>query len=372
MPRTPASTADQELIAYAARQGVRVSARQLERWRALGLLPPNTRKALGRGKGSISVPAPGAAELVAWLGRHARPGRRPGDLALSAFGEGLAVPEATVRTVFAAVATSIGLTAERDAGPDAAPEDIADAVVASGARPTMVPARIRRIDRALQKSGFDWSAPELTAIDPGRSDPRLTQSDWAFAAVQVVLTGGAGIDMGTIGALARIAAPADGAAPLAGQIEYRWPISVGSEPAGLPGDEDVLSLIEHRDLRQQLAELAASAPLTELADGFTVAAYLPQWATGMCLAVEDEINAGRPGPAARDWAISAVGASRMLMTVTLRSQRDSPSSIASTALMLIFIRNMLRSLRRLLPDSNFGLLRNPLAAPSFFADFLDR
>ena len=52
-----------------------------------------------------------------------------------------------------------------------------------------------------------------------------------------MLSGGAGIDMGTIGALARALAPAGGVAPLAGQVEYRWPISRGEEPAGLPDDE---------------------------------------------------------------------------------------------------------------------------------------
>jgi len=40
--------------------------------------------------------------------------------------------------------------------------------------------------------------------------------------------------------------------------------------------------------------------------------------------------------------------------------------------MLLFIRNMLRVLRRLLPAGNFELLSNPLAAPAFFADFLNR
>jgi len=364
--------ADQELIGHAARQKVPVSARQLERWRALGLVPPNARRALGRGKGSTAVPFSGAAEMVVWLGRNARPGRRPGDLALLAFRAGLAVPEATVRSAFDAAARSVKLAAEKHGLPDASPEDIADAVVASGARLTMVPARIRHIDRALRECGVDWSAPELAALDPGRSDERTTQADWVFAGVQIILTGGAGIDMGSIGALARVFGPVGGAAPLAGQIEYRWPISGGTEPDGLPGDDDVLSFLEQRDLRQQLAEIAASAPLAELRDGFTVAASMPDWAAGMCQAVEDEISAGQLGPAVREWASSAVGASRLLMTTALRSTDDSPSSTATTALMLLFIRNMLRVLRRLLPAGNFELLSNPLVAPAFLADFLNR
>jgi transposase len=60
--------------------------------------------------------------------------------------------------------------------PGAAPEDVADAAVAVGQRFTMVPARIRRIDHNLARRGVDWSFPELAALDPGRSDSRLTGS----------------------------------------------------------------------------------------------------------------------------------------------------------------------------------------------------
>jgi hypothetical protein len=64
------SAADQQLIAHAARHGAVVTARQLERWRARGLLAKNIRRALGRSRGSMSEPPPGAAELVVWLARN--------------------------------------------------------------------------------------------------------------------------------------------------------------------------------------------------------------------------------------------------------------------------------------------------------------
>ena len=169
MPRSPASKADQQLIADARQRGVSVTARQLERWRASGLLAPNIRNYPGRGRGSTSEPPPGAAELVAWLAANARPGRRPGDLALLAFADGLAVPEDTVRAAFAAAVTSIELPVEA-AMPGAAPEDVADAAVTAGQRIPMVPARIRRIDHALAQRGINWSWPELARLDPGRSD----------------------------------------------------------------------------------------------------------------------------------------------------------------------------------------------------------
>jgi hypothetical protein len=42
-----------------------------------------------------------------------------------------------------------------------------DAVVAARSRLTVVPARIRHINHALQDMGIDWSAPPLVRLDPG-------------------------------------------------------------------------------------------------------------------------------------------------------------------------------------------------------------
>jgi hypothetical protein len=165
MPRSPASDADQQLIAGAARHGATVTAYQLERWRTSGLLARNPRGYPGQGHGSTSGPPPGAAGLVAWLAANARPGRRPADLALLAFAEGLPVPEDTVRSAFAAAVTRIRLPVEA-ALAGAAPEDIAEAAAADGLRFTMVPARIRRIDHALAQHGLDWSWLELARLDP--------------------------------------------------------------------------------------------------------------------------------------------------------------------------------------------------------------
>jgi hypothetical protein len=56
MPRMDASLAGQELIVYAARQGAPIIAGQIKRWRERGLWQPNTRRALGREKGSRRAP----------------------------------------------------------------------------------------------------------------------------------------------------------------------------------------------------------------------------------------------------------------------------------------------------------------------------
>jgi hypothetical protein len=374
VPRSTASEADRQLIADAGRRGAVVTARQLERWRVAGLLAPNIRRALGRGRGSTSQPLSGAAELVVWLARNARPGRRPGDLALLAFAAGLAMPEDTVRAAFARAVTSIRLPAEGDMPPGAAPEDVADAAVAAGQRITMVSARIRRIDRDLARRGVNWSLPELAALDPGRSDPRPAGRDWTYTAVQVVLSGGQGIDMGTIGALARTFAPAGGAAPLAGQVEYRWPISRGKEPGGVPDDDDLLLALFGRggDLRDQVRDLAVATPAAELLDAFRLAAGLPGWGAGTCAAAEREIAAGQLGEACREWVTSAFGLTRLLLAMALRDRDAGPAGTAVTALLLIFIRNMIRTVRQLVHGWDSGVLNHPFVAPSFLADSLDR
>jgi hypothetical protein len=372
MPRSTASGADRQLIAHAARHGAKVTARHLERWRTSGLLAPNVRRALGRGRGSTSEPPPGAADLVVWLARNARPGRRPVDLALLAFAADLAVPEDTVRASFAGAIASIRLPVEARMPPGAAPEDVADAAVAAGQRFTMVPARIRRIDHDLTQRGVNWALPELAAMDPGRSDPRPDSSYWVHTAVQLMLSGGAGINMGTIGALARTMAPAGGVAPLAGQVEYRWPISPREERYAAPDDDDLLALLSSGDLRDQARDLAMTTPLGELRDAFQLAAGLPGWADGACAAVEREIAAGQPGEAAREWIMSAFGVTRLLIATALRGKDAGPASTAATAAVLIMMRNMIKAVRRLVPAGNFDVLNNPLVAPSFLVDFLNR
>ena len=371
MPRSPAGETDRQLIADAARHGATVTARQLERWRASALLAPNIRSYPGRGRGSTSQPPPGAADLVVWLAANARPGRRPGHLALLAFAEGLAVPEETVRAAFAEAVTSIRLPIEA-AMPGAAPEDVADAAVAARHRVQVVPVRIRRIDDALARRGIDWSWPELARLDPGRSDSPPDSSYWVYTAVQVMLSGGAGLDMGTVGSLARIFAPAGGVAPIAGQIEYRWPISPAAERDNAPDDEDLLALLGAGDLRDQARNLALTTPAAELRDAYQAAEAMAAWADSACTAVEREIADGKPGDAVTEWVTTAFGPTRLMMAVALQDQDASPASTAATAMMLILIRNMLRAVRQLVPDGNFDVLRNPMAAPSFLVDFLGR
>jgi hypothetical protein len=236
----------------------------------------------------------------------------------------------------------------------------------------MVTARIRRIDHALARRGIDWSWPELAKLDPGRSDSPPDSSYWVYTAVQVMLSGGAGLDMGTIGSLARAMAPVGGVAPIAGQVEYRWPISPGEERDNAPGDEDLLALLGTGDLRDHARTLAMTTPAAELQDAYQVAAAMTAWADSACAAVEREIADGQPGDAVTEWVTTALGPTRLMMTVALRDRDAGPASTAVTAVILILIRNMLRAVRQLMPDGNFDILRNPMVAPFFLADFLGR
>ena len=278
-----------------------------------------------------------------------------------------------MRTAFAS-ASSSRLLAEDSLPAGAAPEDVADEAVASGRRFTVVPARIKRIDRGLARLGVDWCFPTLAGLDPGRSDSRLAGSDLAHIAVQAMLTGGKGINMGTIGAFVRALGPAGGIAPLAGQVEYRWPINRGEEP-GLPDDDEVLATLLDGggDLRDQARNLAMTTPAAELLDAYCLAVELPGWADRTCAAVEREIAAGQLGDASSEWAIGAIGGlTRLLLSGALRDRDAAPASTAGTALMLIFIRNKVRTLRQLVPAASFDVLDNPMVAPSFLADFLNR
>ncbi|MGH3833545.1 MAG: hypothetical protein ACRDRS_24440 [Pseudonocardiaceae bacterium] len=97
MPRKPEpSPADRTLLCHAERHGLVVTVRQLETGRRSGLLPGNVPRGLGQGRGSASEVHGDAKELVVWLARNSRRGRRPGDLALVAFAQRLPVPERTI------------------------------------------------------------------------------------------------------------------------------------------------------------------------------------------------------------------------------------------------------------------------------------
>ena len=60
------------------------------------------------------------------------------------------------------------------------------------------------------------------------------------------------------------------------------------------------------------------------------------------------------------------------MAMALREPDAGPAATAITALVLVLIRSMIRTVRQMLPAGNFDVLNNPLVAPAFLIDFLDR
>ena len=58
--------------------------------------------------------------------------------------------------------------------------------------------------------------------------------------------------------------------------------------------------------------------------------------------------------------------------MALRELNSGPAAAAVTALVLIFVRNKIRTVQQLVPAGKFDVLNNPLVAPAFLIDFLDR
>jgi hypothetical protein len=86
------------LIDLVGRNGVTVSAPQLERWRKAGWLPRAARLMEGRSGSSCELP-PESVELATALGRHARRGRERVDVAIMAWLDGAPVNSRIVASI---------------------------------------------------------------------------------------------------------------------------------------------------------------------------------------------------------------------------------------------------------------------------------
>ncbi|MCC9741000.1 hypothetical protein [Streptomyces sp. MNU89] len=110
MSRTVPSAADAALIEKLSRKGLKVSAAQLERWRAVGVVPRNRRTHLGRGKGSKSTADDVSEELVEAMAMVSRNGRSVHEAVLRLFTVDprsqdlyephLPIPEKAIRSAF--------------------------------------------------------------------------------------------------------------------------------------------------------------------------------------------------------------------------------------------------------------------------------
>lgn len=367
MARKPASSTDEALLAAARAQGATVSATQLERWRGVGLVPRNRPRSLGRPHGSASTPAPGAVELVVWLAQHVRPGRRPHDLALRAFGEGLAVPEPTVRAAWRANVLHIVVPGENDLPAPAGGVDRGEWAwtvaerAAAAVTPVMLPRRMRRIDQRIAAAGGLWASPELASFDPGpaRGELVTVQDSATFAAVGV-LAGASALTGPAMAPHLRALLPTGAASPAASWLER--PDGPGRDPAEI-SDETGLSLLPAGDVREDLLRVIDEAQPDQLRAAWRASAEIRPWALARCRAVETELDAGTLGEATQVWMTDALGMNRLLVRQGLRDCRPSTSTRLSTAVLLLWAGVSMHRLRRLVPDGQYELL--PRLLPPF-------
>ncbi|WP_406739590.1 hypothetical protein OG365_41310 (plasmid) [Streptomyces sp. NBC_00853] len=354
------SAADQLLLDHAYRHGFTVTAKMLEVWRSRGLLPGNVPDGgLGRGKGSTSSPAPESFDLVLGLVRHAGRGKRPTDVALLLFDEELPVPEQTVRAAFtAAVGT---LTVPGDDDPDTDPEhrldDLADHIADAGLTVTLVPARARRIDegvaRLARASGHTWPPAELTAFDENPGTPTATPKDAALAAAAAAINGTMSLE--DIGDLLRAMNPTATANPIASLVETTRK-DVPEFADAVLTDDNQLALGPVRDARDHLRDLAATAPLRDLARAWKTAAGVRQWALDLCGRVEEELAAGQLGEAALEWMNGRYAMAGLAVLSTLKERDWPPAQHALDTLVLLYQLGEFHQLDRLIPGCQWHLL----------------
>ncbi|WP_367132971.1 MULTISPECIES: hypothetical protein [Streptomyces] len=366
------STADQQLIEHAVRHGFTITVKQLAGWRRAGLLPGNTPGGgLGRGRGSTSTPPPQSFDLVLALARLAGRGKRPTDLALLLFAEGLPVPEARVRAAFRAAVDTVAVPGEDDVPCDSVDLDerlneLSNGLADSGQTVTLVPVRVRRIDEHIARVLGEPPA-EVAEWDQNAEPSRLTPQDATLTAVTATL--GGSVPVQDIGALLRAMSPAMPAHPVASLVETTQedvPKAVGRVLA----DDGSLTFIPDGDARDLLRVLADTASLEDLAAGWRTAQQAREWALDLCQRVEGELAAGQVGAAVEEWLHGRQLLSGLSVIETLRDRRCSPSKGALSALLLLFQCQILVMLDELVPGCQWQLLRLPGVLPPPIRDLV--
>ncbi|MCY0945667.1 hypothetical protein [Streptomyces antarcticus] len=360
MSNAPPSAADQLLLDHAHRHGFTVTEKNLEVWKSRRLLPGNIPGGgLGRGKGSTSSPAPESLDLVLGLARHAGRGRRPTDLALLLFAEGLPVPEQTVRAAFKAAVDTI--TVHGDDAPDSDPEqrldDLADHIHDAGLTVTLVPARAWRIDEGIARlaraSGHAWPPAELTALDENPHPSPSTPTDAALVAVAAVITGTMSLE--DIGDMLRAMNPTAVANPIASLVETTRKDAPDIADKVLNPDGN-LALGLLGDARDQLRDLARTTPLPDLATAWTTVERVREWALDLCTRVEEELSAGRLGKAVGEWQSSRYAMAGLEVLSALKQRERPPAQHAFDALTLLYQLGEFQRLDRLVPGCQWHLL----------------
>ncbi|MFJ1589141.1 hypothetical protein ACIOD0_02650 [Kitasatospora albolonga] len=371
-------SADQQLIDHARQLGHVVSVKQLESWRRAGLLPRNTSRSLGRGRGSTSVPADEAFGLVVALARLARRGNRPSHLALALFGEGHPVPEKAVREAFGKAVRALRAGLGED-GPEAEEDEeewaerLADEVVASGQRVRLIPSRVRRIDEGIalymRDRGVVWPPPELAVLDRNPEPSSLSGGEVTAAAVTAVLLGSTAVTPQGIGDVLRSMQPAGWGNPGASLAEYTMEdVPDAAQEVFLPAGG--MSTVPDGDIRDTLLRIAETATFDDLRDAWDASGASREWALDLCSRIEAELKAGELGDAAYEWLMGRVFVSGMMLMTYVGDHYCSPAHQASDALMLLMMQQAFRNLDEKVPSCQWGLLASPGVVPAPLVPFL--
>ncbi|WP_174518351.1 hypothetical protein [Streptomyces vietnamensis] len=374
------SAADQLLLDHAHRHGLAVTEKMLEVWRSRRLLPGNIPGGgLGRGKGSTSSPAPESFDLVLGLARHAGRGKRPNDVALLLFDEGLPVPEQTVRAAFTAAVDTITLHGDDapDRDPDQRLDDLADHIADAGLTVTLVPARARRIDEGIARlaraGGHTWPPAELASFDENPGPSPSTPKDAALAAASAVITGSMSLE--DMGDMLRAMNPTAVANPIASLVETTRKDAPEVADTVLT-DDGHLALGPVRDARDQLRDLATTAPLEDLARAWRTAERVRQWALDLCTRAEEELASGRLGEAAGEWQKCRYAVAGLVLLSTLKQREWPPAQQALDTLLLLYQLEDFQRLDHLVPGCQWHLLdaegMMPPPTRELLQDFIDR
>ncbi|WP_369244472.1 hypothetical protein [Streptomyces sp. R41] len=368
----PPSVADQQLIEHAARHGFTITVKQLAVWRRAGLLPGNIPGGgLGRGWGSTSTPTPEGFDLVVALARLAGRGKRPADLALLLFAEGVPVPEATVRAAFRAAVDAVALPGEDEPSSDDLELDerlnqLSNALADSGQTVTLVPARARRIDERIARILGELPA-EIVDLDQNAEPSQFTPQDATLTAVSATL--GGSVPVQDIGALLRAMSPGMPVHPFASLVETTQD-DVPEAADRVLAEDGSLAFLPDGDARDLLRALADTASLEDLATGWRTAQQVREWALDLCERVEGELDAGQLGEAVTQWVHGRQLLSGLSVIETLRDRRWSPSKGAFSALMLLFQCQMFVMLDSLVPGCQWHVLQIPAVVPPPVRDLI--
>lgn len=111
-----------------------------------------------------------------------------------------------------------------------------------------------------------------------------------------------------------------------------------------------------RDDRDHLRDLAATAPLQDLARAWRGAERVRQWALDLCTRVEEELAAGQLGEAAGEWQKSRYAMAGRALLSTLK-QRDWPlAQHALDTLLMLYQLDEFQRLDHLVPGCQWHLL----------------